>query len=121
MSVDEVILTFTAKVAPGWHLYSQQIDEGGPMPTRFSFVEASEYELLGLLEEMGDGVSVRDETYEMAILWYSGSVKFVQRIRCSTARSTIKARVEYMTCDTRVCLPGHYTFIIDVPARVSNK
>src|ERR1039457_6718004 len=35
---DTAYLVFTAKIDKGWHLYSQFVDAGGPIPTSFKFV-----------------------------------------------------------------------------------
>src|SRR5258706_13692465 len=70
----EVVLKFTAHVAPGWHLYSQQISENGPMPTRFSFEHGDDYIVIGQIEEKGEATNFHDDTYEMEITWYSGTV-----------------------------------------------
>ncbi|TNF24492.1 MAG: thiol:disulfide interchange protein, partial [Bacteroidetes bacterium] len=39
LSATEAELVFSATIEDGWHLYSQHLDEGGPIPTTFTFQE----------------------------------------------------------------------------------
>ena len=47
VSETEYDLVIKATIEPKWHLYSQVLDEGGPIPTTFTFVESENYELVG--------------------------------------------------------------------------
>ena len=111
---NESILKITADISPGWHLYSQTIGEGGPRPTRIFFEETNEFVLVGSAEEKGDPTKLRDETYEMEIIWYSGTVTFLQKIRLNQPVTFIKGRVEYMTCNNYVCIPDKQDFIFNL-------
>jgi hypothetical protein len=42
---NEATVVITAIIAPGWHLYSQFIEKGGPNPTSFKFDEGQGYQL----------------------------------------------------------------------------
>jgi DsbC/DsbD-like thiol-disulfide interchange protein len=106
---DEVMLVITATVHPGWHLYSQDIKEGGPMPTRFTFDQTTDFLLLGETQEKGKSFSYHDEAYEMEITWYSGTVTFSQKIKILRP-STFSGSVEYMTCNDHTCIPGKQKF-----------
>ena len=43
----EADLVFQAKIDAGWHLYSQIIPEGGPIPTSFTLAPSAAYEKAG--------------------------------------------------------------------------
>ena len=47
----EFDLLITAKIEKGWHLYSQFIEEGGPIPTSFKFNPSAAYKLIGKVTE----------------------------------------------------------------------
>ncbi|HEV8514021.1 MAG TPA: protein-disulfide reductase DsbD domain-containing protein [Cyclobacteriaceae bacterium] len=111
---DELILKFTARMARGWHLYSQHIKEGGPMPTRFSFMPDESYLLLGQISEKGNAVKFYDDTYEMEIIWYTGVVSFAQKVRLTPKTRIAKATIEFMTCNDYTCIPGKQDFNIDL-------
>ena len=40
----EVEVILTAQIDAGWHIYSQHVKSGGPLPTTFSFKSSKEYE-----------------------------------------------------------------------------
>lgn len=102
----EYELTFTALVNDGWYIYSQHLDEGGPIPTSFIFQESDHYALLGQTEEEGphrqEGM---DELFGMKVVKYGERVVFKQRIRVSDASRPVEGQLEFMTCDDNRCLP----------------
>ena len=110
---NETTLLITADLASGWHLYSQRIAEGGPIPTRFRFDGGDDCIPAGITHESGAASVFYDDTYEMEITWYSGKVKFSQRLNLSRPEVTIKGKVEYMTCNNDVCVPGEQEFSVD--------
>lgn len=99
-------LVFKASLEEGWHLYSQEdVEEGGPLPTEFSynFPEGS-YELIGPTQEPG-GVALFDPVFEMEIKYFEGAVNFVQPIKLLSEESpVIEAEVFFMVCDDEQCL-----------------
>ena len=44
---EHTIITVHAEIAEGWHLYSQNLDEGGPIPTSFVLEEDSSFTTVG--------------------------------------------------------------------------
>lgn len=110
----EVVLKLTAHVAQGWHLYSQHMNENGPMPTRVTYTVDDGYVLIGQPEEKGNAVKFYDDLYGMEIIWYSGTVTFTQRIKLTRPTTTVKGTVEYMTCNDHICIPSKQDFTIDL-------
>lgn len=115
VSPHESVLVFKATVMPGWHLYSQHLPEGGPAPTRFSFEPAKDYQINDSTQEQGAAVTFHDDTYDMQITWYSGSVTFRQRVLVAHRPVTVRGRVAYMTCNTQVCRVFEEPFVFVVP------
>ena len=111
----EIVLTLSAKLSPGWHLYSQHIDEGGPMPTHIEFESSDQYILLGGIQEKGQPVSYYDSLYEMPITWYTNEVTFSQRVRAFDRHTRINGAIEYMICNDHACVPQrqYFTFYLD--------
>lgn len=114
LSANEVLLTMTANVAPAWHLYSQFLEPGGPLPTRFTFTNSNEYTVAARTEEKGQMKKYFDDTYEMDITWYSGTIVFSQKITVHQPMTLIKGKVEYMACNDEVCIPDKWEFSIPV-------
>src|SRR4030095_9545190 len=51
---DQFDLLFTASIQEGFHLYSQFIGEGGPIPTSFTFDKSDSYKFFGKVKESGN-------------------------------------------------------------------
>jgi DsbC/DsbD-like thiol-disulfide interchange protein len=107
-------LKLQASLAPGWHIYSQHLKEGGPIPTLIRTEPNQEYSFVGKAEEKGKPVQFYDSIYEMEITWYAEQVSFVQKIIFDRITSEINGTVEYMVCDSHQCLPQEEKFTINL-------
>lgn len=97
-------LIVSADIDRGWHIYSQFIEEGGPIPTSFKFTPSPDYKLIGKVTESPKAVSAMDPTFNMIIAWHEKQVIFKQRIKINKS-TTVKGSLEYMACDDKQCLP----------------
>jgi len=103
------ILHMDAKVQDGWYIYSQNIDEGGPVPTSFSFEEDANFELIGEVNEVSDHrVAGYDNIFEMEVIKFKKGVSFQQKIKAIDPSKPIKGTLEFMTCDDTRCLPPDF-------------
>ena len=94
-----------ADIEPGWHLYSQNVPENGPIPTSFFYKENGAFELVGPTKEE-KGSSFYDSVFEMEIKFFSNHVEFRQRVTVTkNSLSSISGRVKFMVCDETRCLP----------------
>lgn len=101
----EYKLTFTAKIDKGWHVYSQFIGEGGPVPTTFTFEPNSSIQLLGKTTETGSKPHEgHDPVFDMQLKYYDGDMVCMQRVKV-LKDTRLKGSVEYMVCDDARCLP----------------
>ncbi len=103
-SETEIDLIATATIDSGWHLYSQDVPEDGPIPTSFTFEESNTYELVGKTIE-ADGHTVDDPVFGMKIKYFEDKVEFRQTITLLGNPGSIKASVNFMVCDDTRCLP----------------
>jgi thiol:disulfide interchange protein DsbD len=113
----EFVLILSATLSPGWHLYSQHLEEGGPLPTRITFHPGNGFAPAGETREEGTPVQFFDSIYEMNITWYADSVSFRQNIRLSKPAATVTGTIEYMTCNEHRCIPDKKDFTINIPPR----
>ena len=105
ISASEFDLVITAEIDAGWHLYSQNVPDGGPIPTTISFEENDAYQLIGNPTE-GEGHEEFDNVFEMDIKYFETEAIFRQRVRVLTdERVSIEGVVEFMVCDDASCLP----------------
>lgn len=99
-------LIFTADVDDGWYIYSQHLDEGGPIPTSISFEKTDHFELVGGTEETANTRKEgMDELFGMNVIKFGEQAVFTQRIRVSDSSQPVKGSLEFMTCDDERCLP----------------
>lgn len=105
VSADEYDLTATAIIEKGWHLYSQSVPAGGPVPTKFTFKSNPSYLKKGNTME-DKGTVVEDRIFEMKIKYFSNKAVFKQRIKLKSSPGfQVKSDVEFMACDDTKCLP----------------
>lgn len=105
LSATEAKLVLKAKIEKGWHIYSQYIQEGGPIPTSFKFTPSKAYSLVGKTTESPKPTSVFEKTFNMQILWFENEVTFTQLIKTKSNKFAVKGSLEFMVCNDTQCLP----------------
>lgn len=115
ISSSEYELIATANIDEKWHLYSQNVPEGGPMPTVFTFVSNGKYLKKGNTKE-ANGIIVDDPTFNMQVTYFETKTTFKQRIKLKkNPPFKITSEVQYMVCDDSKCImpdPKNLTFSI---------
>ena len=101
----EFDLVITATIDKGWHVYSQFIKDGGPIPTSFKFTPSNSYKLKGTVSELPKAVSAFDKNFDMQIAWHKDKVDFRQRIILNVPNTTVSGILEFMVCNDQKCLP----------------
>ncbi|WP_370478520.1 protein-disulfide reductase DsbD family protein [Tamlana flava] len=105
ISDTEYNLISKATIDKGWHLYSQDVPEGGPIPTSFIYDDSEgTFKIVGNTTE-DEGHTVNDPVFEMEIKFFEGTAVFKQKIKVKEAVETINGFVEFMVCDDTKCLP----------------
>ncbi|ASF42870.1 protein-disulfide reductase DsbD family protein [Capnocytophaga endodontalis] len=101
---NEYYLVATASIEAGWKLYGQNIPPNGPVPTSFKYTQTPTFELVGKTEESKPIVK-HDKVFDMEIAYFYKQAVFKQRIKLLGELTSIKAEVEFMSCDDSNCLP----------------
>ncbi|PTT18631.1 thiol:disulfide interchange protein [Flavobacterium sp. HMWF030] len=108
VSDTEYELQAQASIENGWHLYSQNVADGGPLPTHFNFTKSPDFELLGDVKEE-KGKIINDPVFKMSIKFFEKETTFRQRIKINNNKPfKIKTEVEFMACNDENCLPPSY-------------
>ncbi len=95
-----------ASIEGKWHMYSMDIPEGGPRPTRFVYETLQDVELDGNVISKSGLTKVFDKNFNMNLSWYSKEAIFVQKVKFKDAAQVkIEGYVEFMACDDEQCLP----------------
>ena len=103
-SATEAVVFLKATIQPGWHIYSQNVKEGGPVKTSFTFASSKDYAPVGKAIEPKP-ISKFEKVFGMNVGYFEGSVVFQQKIKLNKATTTAKGKVEFMVCNDRQCLP----------------
>lgn len=101
----EVTVFLKASIDAGWHIYSQNVKEGGPIKTSFTFAKSKDYTLVGKTMEPKP-ITRFEKAFNMNVSFFENGVVFTQKIKLKSANVTaIKGQLEYMTCNDQKCLP----------------
>ncbi|MEZ4886931.1 MAG: protein-disulfide reductase DsbD family protein [Chitinophagales bacterium] len=111
---NEFVLTFTAKIQDGWYLYSQTLDEGGPIPTSFDFEGVKDVKLIGKIQEIGDLKEAFEPMFEMTVRKYGKSAAFKAKIKTANPNVHIEVPVMYMSCNDESCVKLDEYFEFDL-------
>lgn len=99
-------VTITASVPAPWHIYSQNIGDGGPVPTSFSFTKNPLVTLVGKTKESGKMQTVHDKNFDMDVKYYADKVSFTQIVKVKGGvKTNLAGEVNYMVCNDHECLP----------------
>lgn len=101
----EAYVVITADIDKGWHVYSQFIEEGGPIPTSFVFNKNPDFSLIGKVTESPKAVSAFDKNFGMQISWHESKVVFKQKVAINKPGVKVTGSLEFMVCNDTKCLP----------------
>ena len=102
---NEATLLLKAKIDKPWHLYSQDIGPGGPIPTSFKFTPNANYSLVGKVTEP-KAEEIMDPNFDMKVKFFEESVIFKQKVKLNSDKSfKIEGSLEFMSCNDKMCLP----------------
>lgn len=104
-SATEAVVLIKATIDNGWHIYSQNVKEGGPIKTSFTFAPSKEYALVGKPSEPAP-ITKYEKVFSMNVGYFENSVVFQQKVKLKSAKaSAVKGKLEFMTCNDTKCLP----------------
>lgn len=105
LSDTEAEVVFTATIDKGWHVYSTDLGDGGPISATFNVDNKSGVELVGKLKPVGKEVATFDKLFEMKVRYFENTAKFVQKVKFTGGAYAIEGYLEYGACDDESCLP----------------
>ncbi len=104
LSENEFMLIYEADIDEGWYVYSQYLEDGGPIPTSFFYDDNENAKVAKTAEEIGKAKSGFDSMFEMEVTKYANKVTFKQKVKI-IANTSLTGYFTYMTCDDEKCLP----------------
>lgn len=123
VSDTEFDLIFKATMEPLWAVYSQFLEEDGPIPTTFEYNAGNHFKLTGKAKESGKRYEGYDPLFDMNVIKFKEHAEFTQRVKVSDPSQPIVGYFTYMTCDDERCLPPtdvDFSFELKTGARMCN-
>ncbi|MBT8260478.1 MAG: thioredoxin family protein, partial [Bacteroidia bacterium] len=123
LSDSEYEVKFKAVIEESWAIYSQFVDEGGPIPTSFTFEEIDGFKLLGDVVESDENKVVKnDPVFQMVVGKFYNEAFFTQKVEVLDETNVLKGFLSFMTCDDTRCLAPtdvnfQFTFDGSIPVK----
>jgi len=105
VSDDVAEIVFTAQIDPGWHIYSTELGDGGPISASFNVDRMTGAHVDGKLLPVGNEQAVFDKLFDMEVRYFEKTAKFVQRVRLEGGAYRLEGYLEYAACNDQNCLP----------------
>ena len=98
-------IIFSATIDDGWHVYSTDMGDDGPISASFNVVKMEGVETVGKLKPRGEVMKQFDKMFGMELRYFEKKAQFVQRVRFTQQKYTIDCYLEYGACNDEMCLP----------------
>ena len=105
ISDNEAEIVFTGTIERGWHVYSTDLEEGGPTSATFNIDQIKGAELVGKLTPKGIELDMMDPVFGMQVRFFEGTAVFVQKIKLTGGDYNITGYLNYGACDDQNCMP----------------
>jgi len=126
ISDSEYLLISKATIKPGWHLYSQFFEDGGPIRLTFDYKQSNDFKLIGKTKESPAPTKEHDEIFNINVAFFSNTATFSQKIKVLSSKDfKVDLIIEGQACmEDGMCVPidGEHKFSIKgVPAQKGKK
>ena len=101
----EAEIVFNATIDKGWHVYSTELGEGGPISATFNIDKIEGAETVGKLTPVGNEINEMDPIFGMKVRYFKDKATFIQKIKITDGNYNIKGYLEYGACNNENCLP----------------
>lgn len=116
LSDTEAEIVFTAAIDNGWHVYSTDLGDGGPISATFNVEHIVGAEVIGNLQPVGKEIESFDKLFEMKVRYFERNAQFVQKIKLASGDYHVDGYLEYGACNDENCLPP-----TQVPFKIGGK
>ena len=104
-SDNTIEIQYKATIENGWHLYSNELPDGGPLATEVTYKTLEGAEIVGDLVTDRAAVETYSDVFSMVLGNFKDEVTFVQKIKLLSPQYRIAGDVRYMACDDGTCIP----------------
>ena len=104
------IITFSASIDNGWHVYSNDTPAGGPIPLSVNWNTLDGVKLDGGLKPSKAPQTFDDQIFEMKVRQWSGGVTLTQKFTTTATKYSIDGEIRYQGCNDQGCITGNESF-----------
>lgn len=105
LAAGEAEIVFTATIDKGWHVYSTDLGDGGPISATFNVEKISGATVVGKLQPKGKEIASYDKLFEMNVRYFESTAQFVQKLKLTGGDYKIEGFLEFGACNDENCLP----------------
>ena len=105
LAAGEAEIVFTATIDKGWHVYSTDLGDGGPISATFNVEKISGATGVGKLQPKGKEIASYDKLFEMNVRYFESTAQFVQKLKLTGGDYKIEGFLEFGACNDENCLP----------------
>ena len=98
-------IVFSATIDDGWHVYSTDMGNDGPISATFNVEKMEGVETVGKLQPRGQVTKQYDKMFGMELRFFEKKAQFVQKVRFTQSHYLIDCYLEYGACNDEMCLP----------------
>ena len=111
----EAVIFVKATMDKGWHIYSLNVPEGGPIKTAIDFKPDGAYSLIGKTLEPRAKTKY-ERVFDMDVPYFDNEVVFQQKVALNKQGEVkVKGVVAFSVCDAERCLPeDEVEFVVTV-------
>ena len=104
-SPEEVVVSFSATIDKGWHVYSTGLPDDGPTSAELVTEVAEGAQPVGKLTHIGKEISEDDPIFGMKLRFFENNVTFQQKYKVTGKTYRIKGYLSYGACNDEMCMP----------------
>ncbi len=110
----------SARITPGWHIYSITQAPGGPVPTEIALAARQPFTLSGFVigplphSSYDENFQLETDTYEQTAAF---KVPIIVAAKAPSGANAVAMDVRFQACNERTCLPAR-TVHLSVPLRI---
>ena len=105
LAAGEAEIVFTATIDKGWHVYSTDLGDGGPISATFNVEKISGATVVGKLQPKGKEIASYDKLFEMNVRYFEDTAQFVQKLKLTGGDYQVQGFLEFGACNDENCLP----------------
>lgn len=105
VNATEAVITFTAAIDAGWHMYSTQVVPDGPTPATINIEKISGAKLDGAFKPVGSPIKHYEDMFEADVYYFEKSAQFTQKVKLTGGKYEIAGYMEFGACNDQNCIP----------------